>query len=126
MLWGYLLFEKVLNKKYYSNLKGGILEAVGIMFPSNMKLYIYPTKKTEGDDVIVSQDINMDDDVKMLFNYLKENRFILDITSAMMNQLHITTRKVHKMITDGNPDWEKYVPISVANIIKQKLNKPNI
>jgi len=120
-------FEKVLNKKYYSNLKGGILEAVGIMFPSNMKLYIYPTKKTEDDDIIVSQDINMDDDVKMLFNYLKENRFILDITSAMMNQLHITTRKVHKMITDGNPDWEKYVPISVANIIKQKkLNKPNI
>ncbi len=120
IVMGIPTFEKVLNKKYYSDLKGGILEAIGKMFPANMKLYIYPTKKTEKSDIIASDDIRMDDDVKMLFDYLKKNRFILDINSAMKNQLHISTRKVLKMIITGDPEWEKYVPISVAKIIKEK------
>jgi len=120
IVMGIPTFEKVLNKKYYSNLKGGILEAVGIMFPFNMKLYIYPTKKSENDDIVTSYDISIDNDVKILFDYLKKNRFILDINSAMVSQLHITTREVHKMIIDGNSEWERYVPISVAKIIKEK------
>ena len=120
IVMGIPTFEKVLNKKYYTDLKGSILEAVGIMFPSNMKLYIYPTKKSKSDDILTSNDISMDNDVSMLFDYLKKNRYILDINSAMESQLHITTRIVHKMITDGNPEWEKYVPISVARIIKER------
>ncbi|MEZ5197363.1 MAG: hypothetical protein R2764_13490 [Bacteroidales bacterium] len=36
-------FLDVLNKKYYEDLKGGILEAMGKLFIENMKLYIYPT-----------------------------------------------------------------------------------
>lgn len=119
IVMGVPTLEKVLNKKYYTGLKGGILEAVGKMFPSNIKLYIYPTKKSEKADLIRSDDIKMDDDVKMLVDYLKEKRFILDIGSAMKNQLHISTRKVHKMIEDGDSAWEKYVPISVAEIIKE-------
>ena len=118
IVMGIPTLEKVLNKKYYTGLKGGILEAVGKMFLSNMKLYIYPTKKTEKSDLIKSDDIKMDNDVKILVEYLKEKRFILDINSAMVNQLHISTRKVHKMIVDGDSAWEKYVPISVAKIIK--------
>ena len=120
IVMGMPTFEKVLNKKYYNDLAGGILEAVGKMFPSNMKLYIYPTKKTAKSDIITSDDIIMDDDVKMLFDYLKKNRYILDINSAMKNQLHISARKILKMIIIGDTEWEKYVPISVARIIKEK------
>lgn len=112
--------EKVLNKKYYKDLKGGILEAVGHMFPSNMKLYIYPTKRSGNEEIITSDNMNMDDDVLLLFKYLKENRFILDIESGIVKQLHISTRQVHKMIIDGNSTWEKFVPMSVAKIIKEK------
>ncbi len=44
-------FEKVMDESYYSNLKGGILEALGKLFPENVKVYLYPildekTKKT--------------------------------------------------------------------------------
>ena len=120
IVMGIPTFERVLNKKYYKELKGGILEAVGKMFPSNMKLYIYPTRKAGNPDIITSEDIDMDDDVRMLFDYLKENRYILDIKSEMINQLHVSTREVNKMITSGKNNWEKFVPMSVCKIIKEK------
>jgi hypothetical protein len=125
IVMGIPTFEKVLNKKYYKNLRGGILEAVGIMFPSNMKLYIYPTRNPDSMDIITSEDIYMDADVRLIFEYLKNNRMILDIRSEMINQLHVTTREVNKMIVTGDRKWEKYVPISVCKIIKdRKLNIP--
>ena len=120
IVMGIPTFERVLNKKYYKELKGGILEAVGKMFPSNMKLYIYPTRKAGNPDIITSEDIDMDDDVRMLFDYLKENRYILDIKSEMINQLHVSTREVNKMIISGKKNWEKFVPMSVCKIIKEK------
>lgn len=120
IVMGIPTFEKVLNKKYYKHLHGGLLEAVGKMFPSNMKLYIYPTKRSKSTDVITSNNIVMDKDIRMIFNYLRENRYILDVKSEMINQLHISTRNVNKMIKSGTSDWEKYVPISVCKIIKEK------
>jgi len=112
--------EKVVDKRFYKDLKGGILEAVGKMFPKNMKLYIYPTTRKETNEVVTSETIKMDGDVRLLYNYLKVNRFILDIKSSMSEQLHIKSREVLKMIRDGNPQWERYVPMVVAQVIKEK------
>ena len=120
IVMGIPTFEKVLNKKYYTALRGGVLEAVGKMFPANMKLYIYPTRRTENSNIITSDNLEMAKDVKLIFQYLKENRFILDIKSEMKNQLHISTREVNKMIQSGDSSWDKYVPISVCKIIKNK------
>ena len=33
---------EILNEKYYTNLEGGILEALGRMFKGGLKLYVYP------------------------------------------------------------------------------------
>ncbi len=120
IVMGIPTFEKVLNKKYYKNLRGGILEAVGKMFPSNMKLYVYPTKREKSTEIVTSDDLLMDNDIKLIFEYLKKNRLILDLKSEMVNQLHVSTREVNKMILGGNNDWEKYVPMSVCKIIKDK------
>jgi len=120
IVMGVPTFEKVLNKKYYKNLRGGLLEAVGKMFPTNTKLYIYPTKRKKSAELITSDDLKMDNDIRLIFEYLKENRFILDVKSEMINQLHISTREVNEMIKKGDPNWEKYVPMSVCKIIKEK------
>ncbi len=112
--------EKVVDKRFYKDLKGGILEAVGKMFPKHMKLYIYPTTQKGTGEMITSENIKMDDDVRLLYNYLKSNRFILDIPSSMSQQLHVKSREVLKMIRAENPDWEKFVPMVVAKVIKEK------
>ncbi len=48
IVMGVPILEKVMDKRYYENLKGGILQAMGMLFPQKMKLYIYPTLKTDG------------------------------------------------------------------------------
>ncbi|MBT3174696.1 MAG: TonB-dependent receptor [Lentimicrobiaceae bacterium] len=127
IVMGIPTFEKVLSKKYYKNLRGGILEAVSKMFPSNMKLYIYPTKRYKGDDIITTNNLEIDHDIKLIFNYLKERRFILDIISDMKDQLHISTREVNSMLKSGNEEWKKYVPDSVSKIIKNRgIDKDNL
>jgi hypothetical protein len=112
--------EKVFDKVYYTHLKGGILEAVGKMFPQNMKLYIYPTVLKESGELVTSKSVKMDDDLKLLYQYLQENKFILDLESKMSKQLHITSHQVLEMIKSGNSEWEKYVPMSIARTIKEK------
>ena len=112
--------EKVLNKKYYENLSGGILEAVAQLFTKNSKMYIYPTMKEGSDELITSKNIKMDEDVKILFDYLVYNRFILDIQTTLIKDLYVNSHEVLKMIKEGNKDWKKYVPLSVAQKIKEK------
>jgi hypothetical protein len=113
-------FEKVLDKKYYADLKGGILEAVGKMFPSNMKLYLYPTVRKESGEVITADNLSLAEDVRFLLDYLRHNRFILDLKSSIGEQLHVRSSQVLEMILKGDPKWENYVPMLVAQAIKKK------
>ena len=112
--------ESVLDEKYYTHLKGGILEAIGKLFPQNLKLYIYPTLKKDSKDLITSRNIRVKNSIRALYQYLQDNHFILDIQSNMSEQLHIKSREVLKMIQKGKTEWEKYVPMDVANTIKEK------
>ncbi len=112
--------EKIMDKKYYTDLRGSIMEAIAKMFQQNMKLYIYPTLSKGSDELITSASVKMDDDVHLLFEYLRRNRFILDIPCGMSQQLFMKSREVLQMIREGRPEWEKYVPMTVANTIKKK------
>lgn len=111
--------EKVLSKKYYKDLDGGILEAIAHLFQKNSKMYIYPTMKDGSDELITSENIKMDDDVKILFDYLVYNRFILDIKTTLVKELYVNSHEVLKMIQEKNKDWKKYVPIAIAQKIKE-------
>jgi len=113
-------FEKVMDKKYYINLRGGILEAIGKMFPEKMKLYLYPTVRSDTKEVITSKNITLADDVALLYQYLQTNRFIIELKSSISEQLHIKSEEVLKMIKEKNPEWENYVPMMVAQTIKEK------
>ncbi len=120
LIIGVPTFEKVMDKKYYSDLRGGILEAIGKMFPDNMKLYIYPTLRPDTKEVVTSKNITLADDVKLLYDYLQKNSFILELKSSISEQLHIRSCKVLEMIRSGNKEWENYVPMVIANVIKEK------
>ncbi len=112
--------ENVFDEKYYTHLKGGMLEALGKLFPQNLKLYIYPTLKKGNEELITSKNIRIKKSIRYLYQYLLDNQFILDIKSNMSEQLHVKAREVLKMIVQGNPEWEKYVPMVVSKTIKEK------
>ncbi len=122
IVMGVPTLEKVMDKHYYQNLKGGILQAMGMLFPKNLKLYIYPTWKGEGKQkrMVDAQHINVAPDVRLLYAYLLENRFILDLNSHLPEQLFIKSRDVLKLIREGNSAWEQFVPMEIARTIKAK------
>jgi hypothetical protein len=116
---GILTFRKVLDEKYYQNLKGGIMEAFGKLFPENAKMYIYPSLDSNG-EVSNIQNIAVPAGIKHLFMHLLENRKILDISTANKKFMHIFSTQVLEKIKHGDQSWEEMVPHFVADFIKKK------
>ncbi len=112
--------EKIVDKMYYTDLRGGILEALGKLFPENMKLYIYPTARRDSKELVTSDSIRMEKDVALLFEYLRMNRFILDIPGRISNDMQIKSHEVLEMLQQGDPRWEEYVPPAIASRIREK------
>lgn len=120
MVIGSLTFKNVINKKYYSDLKGGILEAFGKLFSNNLKIYIYPGKEREDEDVLTLENIPVDDDIELLYKYLVNNNVILDIKDYKEEVLPYFSHIALKKIKDNDDTWEDMVPKYVSAFIKSK------
>ncbi|NQV01512.1 MAG: TonB-dependent receptor [Bacteroidia bacterium] len=120
-------FLKVIDERYYTDLKGGILEAFGKLFVDNMKLYIYPTipavsidtREAVG-DLLTSKDVLLSEEQEDLYHYLVKSRKIIDITNVKKEWLYISSANVLRMIREGEPGWEEMVPNYVEKEIKEK------
>ena len=112
-------FRKVFDKQYYENMKGGILEAFGRLFITNCKLYIYPELEKETGRIIYSENLELPPDIAPLYQYLKANRKILEITGANKSRLYIQPHELLEKIQSNNPEWESMVPHFVSDRIKQ-------
>lgn len=117
---GVLTLNKVLDKSYYSHLKGGVLEAFGKLFTDNMKLYVYPALQKDHESLMDSTSIPRSHDLNFIYNYLIQNRKIIDIKNVNKERLHIFSSQVLQLIHDKNPEWENMVPAYVSEQIKQK------
>ncbi len=113
-------FIKVMHPKYYINLRGGIIEALGKLFPENAKMYIYPAAKTGSDELITVKDLVFSTETKHLLSHLIANRKILDIATINRNFLNIYSHEVLEKIRAGNDEWEKDVPSFIVKRIKKR------
>src|SRR5215468_632980 len=71
---------EILNEKYYTNLEGGILEALGRMFKGGLKLYVYPMIDQATGKIVTATQINVAPNLRSLFQYLIDNQYIQEIT----------------------------------------------
>jgi len=120
IILGVPTFKKVMEKKYYKNLRGGILEAMGRMFPENTRFYIYPALDRATGKILLVDDVELESDVKHIFNYLVDNRKIRNLRQAKTQWLHITPQEVLRLIHENDSRWEKMVPKFVSKTIKEK------
>jgi len=110
---------EIFNDKYYHHLNGGMLEAFGILFTRDLKIYLYPQLDTETNDIVTSVNAPIHPRLRPLYDYLIFNKRIVDLTDFDPEVLNIYSRKVLKMIKDGEEGWEEMVPGYVDNIIKE-------
>ena len=112
-------FISLWDKKYYTGLRGGILEAFGKLFIKNMKLYVYPALNKNNGKLFTSKDIELSGDLEYLYRYLIENRKIIDVRSAETRWLTIDSSETLAMIRNNSGGWEDLVPEYVASYIKE-------
>ncbi|MFT6845775.1 MAG: hypothetical protein ACJAUV_001973 [Flavobacteriales bacterium] len=110
---------EIFNDKYYHHLNGGMLEAFGILFTRDLKIYLYPQLAEDGKEIITSDNAPIHPRLRPLYDYLLFNSRIVNLTEYDHDVLNIYSRKVLKMIKDGEEGWEEMVPGYVDNIIKE-------
>lgn len=120
LIMGVTNLKDLFDEKYYRDLKGGILEAFGILYSTDLKLYIYPSQPSEGDELENSKNIRIHPRLKPLYDYLMSNRRIIDIENYDPEILQIFSRDILSQIRNCEEGWEKALPAYVDNIIRDK------
>ena len=112
---------EIFDQKYYDDVKGGILEAFGNIFKNNMKIYLYPVLDKQKDNVIDSNNLKLEDNMKEFYKYFKVNDKIRDL-EFNKDYLSIFSKDVLKQIKNKTPGWEDKLPEGVSDlIIKKKM-----
>jgi hypothetical protein len=112
--------QELLDARYYSALPGGLLEAVGRLFSGPVKLYVYPRKTAEHDQLITTENIPVPDTLKHLLAHLRHNHLVEDLRGINTGNLDIRYSDLLKSIRSGDPAWETMVPPSVREIVKSR------
>jgi hypothetical protein len=120
LVMGVPSLHEIFNEKYYLNLEGGILEALGRMFKHGLKLYVYPTIDEKTGKIITATQTEVAPNLRSLFQYLIDNRYIEEITDYRKEFLRIYPATVLAKLKSGDESWEEMVPPEVAQIIKER------
>ena len=111
---------EIFEEKYYTNLEGGILEAVGRMFKGGLRLYVYPMIDEASGKIITATQIEVAPNLRSLFRYLIDNQCVQEITDYHPEYLRIHPPDVLAKLQSGDTSWERMVPPEVVHIIKNR------
>ncbi len=139
LIMGVANLIEVFDEKYYRHLNGGMLEAFGILFTRDLKIYVYPSKAGEDEPLLTLDNMPVHPRPRPLYDYLLSNKRMVDIETFDPSVLHILSKAVLQMIREGQAGWEPMVPPYVDNMIKDnklfgyrpqngqaKANKPQV
>jgi hypothetical protein len=110
---------EIFDNKYYLNLNGGILEAFGILFTRDLKIYLYPYQPNVNDTLLTSENIPITKKLLPLYDYLLKNKKIRDLDFDK-SALQIFSRDILSKIKNNEKNWVEGVPDGVDKIIKEK------
>ncbi len=111
---------EIFNEKYYTNLEGGILEALGRMFKGGLKLYVYPMVDETSGKLVTATQIEVARNLRSLFQYLIDNQYVQEIADYHPEYLRIHPPDVLARLQSGDGSWERMVPPEVVHIIKKR------
>jgi hypothetical protein len=117
--------EQILDENGKENEELGPLESIGRLTGKRTKLYVYPASEWDqgsgkSEHLITSQNIKISDDMQLIYQFLKNKNLMEDILDFDVKVTSIWSRKVLKMIQEGDKNWEKMVPKEVIKLVKEK------
>ena len=111
---------EIFNEKYYANLEGGILEALGRMFKGGLKLYVYPMIDEATGKILSATQVKVAPNLRSLFRHLIDNQYVQEITDYHREYLRIHPPEVLAKLQSGDNSWEQMVPPEVVHMIKKR------
>lgn len=120
LIMGMSNLEDIFKETYYRDLPGGILEAMGVMFSRDLKVYVYPAKNQKTQEIENTHSLKVHPRLKPLMDYLIFNGRIRNIENFDPEILDIFSREVLVKIKENEEGWEDCLPEYVDEIIKKK------
>jgi hypothetical protein len=112
--------SELFDEKYYAELPGGILENFGRLFKNDLKVYVYPLRHKEGDELQTIRTLKVNPDLQPLYDYLVGRGSFVQLDNFNAKYLPIFSRDVLKRIASGDESWSEMVPPQVAELIRQR------
>ncbi len=117
---GLARLRDILDEKFYTDLEGGLLESLGQLLRSGVKLYIYPWLNRETGQIVTLESLEVAPNLRHLYAHLVENHFVEDIRNFNAGYLAVSSAGVIEKLQAGDAAWEGEVPAPVAAVIKAK------
>lgn len=118
LILGIYNLQTIFDEKYYSNLPGGLLEAFGRGFGHDISMFVYPAINVETGDIYNLDNFKVNDNLKGLLQYMKDNDKLSALEGYNAKLLHIISDDVLSKINADVSSWEDDVPIEVVKAIK--------
>jgi hypothetical protein len=113
--------SELFDEKYYTQLPGGTLESFGRLFKNDLKVYVYPLRRQEGDELQTIHILKVKPDLQPLYDYLVGRGSFVQLDNFNPKYLPIFSRDVLKRIASGDESWDEMVPHQVAEIVRQRV-----
>ena len=111
---------ELFDEKYYAQLPGGTLESFGRLFKNDLRVYVYPLRPSESEELQTVNTIQVDPELQPLYDYLVGRGSFIQLDNFNPKYLPIFSRDVLKRIAGGDESWDEMVPPQVAELIRQR------
>ena len=118
LVMGLTLMEQIFDEKWYEELPGGILEAMGRLFKNDVQLLVYPSWPRRAKNKRTVDDARLDKHLKHLFAYVRENGLVQDIPSITDDILEYTASDVRTMQSHDDERWKTLVPREIIPLLE--------
>ena len=112
--------QDIIQQKYYQNLDGRLLVALGELFNQNIKIYTYPALISQTNNLLTASTIDVPSGMQHLYQHLLESQQVVEVTDFNKDILSIYPADVLESLRKGTNDWEDMVPKKVKKTIKHK------
>ena len=111
--------RELFEEKFYNDIPGGILQAIGELFQGDIKLYVCPAMDAATGRIVSPENFQVPAHLRHVYAHLLDNKLIETIP-VDESMLSIYSRDVLNKIQSGDPAWENMVPGPVVQMIKQR------
>ena len=119
---GLSTFKKIFHASQYTDMGGGLLEAMGKLFQQKVKLYLFPQVQSETGVEITPNEYCFEGEYRILWNYLIATRKLLVMPSINSQNHCISSDDMIKMIHRSDAELQSLLPAQVLKaIIQNKL-----